>query len=97
MAHECPTDADCVLHPSNWFEKEVGRAARDGHQKMMRPEGFGLEFYLYFRPGLLVIAESKPPGCALSTPERVPGNLTVEQLTGWVHRNSTRLGCLPRE
>ena len=80
---------------SQWFVNECARAAREGHQKMMRPEGVGEGLYLYFRPGRLELSEHAPSGCELGTPERAPRHLTVEQLTAWVHRNSTRLGCLP--
>ena len=82
---------------AQWFVNECARAAKLGHARMMSPEGVGDGLYLYFRRGELALLEDGPPGYELGTGERVPGNVTVEQLTAWVHQRSTRLPCLPDE
>lgn len=82
---------------SQWFVNECARAARLGHAKMMAAGGASDELYLYYRRGELALLPDKLEGFELGCSERVPGNLTVEQLTGWVHQRATRLPCLPNE
>lgn len=80
---------------AQWFVNECARAARAGHACMMR-DPFA-ELHLYYKRGRLALfgdTDSKE-GYSLGDPVKVPGNLTVEQLTGWVHARAARLDCLP--
>ena len=86
---------------SQWFVNECARAAKAGHALLMRPEGVTDGLYLYYRPGELALlgdierAVAGDVGYELGTPERVPENLTVQQLTRWVNERAARLPCLP--
>jgi len=84
---------------SQWFIGECSRAAKAGHARMMSAGGVADGLYLYYRPGELALLASDVPheGYELGCSERVPGHLTLEQLTGWVHQRATRLGCLPSD
>lgn len=79
-----------------WFVAKVAQCARDGFALAMSRDFSGEPLYLYFKRGDLRFAHEAPGeewelGCG----ERMPLNLTQEQLTGWVHTRSTRLSCLP--
>lgn len=85
-----------AVNYSQWFVEEVARCAREGWKALGATNC--AEHYLYYKALSLVIAQDKPsPEYQLATPERVPGNLTIDGLTAWVHRRSTRLPILPTE
>ncbi len=79
---------------SQWFNEACSKAARDGHLRMMRPEGFGREFFLWFGELFLEIAPDCPKeGACIAG--LVPSDRTSEQLGMWVRDKAARLPILP--
>jgi hypothetical protein len=76
---------------------ETARAAREAHTRLMRDPFTTL--YVYFKPMRIeAIAEGEPTdGYTLAWPERVPGNLTADQLVQWFAARTGRVPYLTEE
>lgn len=84
---------------SIWYLEETHKAARSAFDQLIASAG-STELYLYAKPGAIRVAPEKPEGFdlgSLVTGERVPGHLTVEQLTYWIRTHTDRFPCLPNE
>jgi hypothetical protein len=56
------------------------------------------ELYAYYKPGALCAAYDAPgPEWKLAINERLPCNLTEDQLTAWIHDRIVRVPFLPAE
>lgn len=81
---------------SIWHTEECARSAREGF-KSLCANPFEAH-YLWYKTLSLVVAPDKPDATyELGDPQRVPGDLTVMQLTAWIHTRSTRLSILPAD
>lgn len=61
--------------------------------KMIQTANF--QIYLYFRPGKLLPAFDRPEGYELAINQRLPPNLTPDQLKVWIHERIGRVPFLP--
>ncbi len=81
-----------------WYNEATYKVAKDMWADMMRNMGYR-SLWLYFKPFGLAFTfageDETPEGFELATGERVPCNLTVEQLTMWVRKNTGRVNVLP--
>lgn len=75
-----------------FHNEENARVARDAHAQLMRDPT--LELFVYFTPMRLHAATESPEGAQLAFGERVPGNLTVDQLIYWVAARTARVPYL---
>lgn len=72
-------------------------AARKAHARQMRGE---YELYVYFLPGggrIEAHPESPGPEWELAWPERLPANLTVDQMVRYFAERTGRLPYLPND
>lgn len=80
-----------------WLWEQSATAAREAWQTYMRGECSTC--YLHYKQGELrafpEYLDAPAAGYALGEAERMPSNLTVEQLTRWVYDRARRLPCLP--
>lgn len=79
---------------AQYHVNEVSRAARAAHARLMRGDFATLHVY-YKSMKLEAFAEGECPtgeGWTLAWPERVPGNLSVDQLCAWF---AARAGRVP--
>ena len=82
---------------SQWFNEATHQLAKDCF-KLLGETGCAA-CWIYFKPnGLEFIVrgeEENTEGYQLVTSERVPGNLTVEQLTLWIRKFAQSVPVLP--
>lgn len=76
--------------------EESARVAREAFSSIVRNP---VEHYLYYKPmGLeLAVAPDAPQGFELGHPQRVPPNLTVDQMAQWIEERAGRLPVLSGE
>jgi hypothetical protein len=82
--------SDALFH-----NNETARAARAAHALLMRDPTLAL--YVYYKPRRLEAFAVRPDDddvWTLAWPERVPGNLTVDQLIYWFASRSGRVPYL---
>lgn len=79
-----------------WYIEATARVAKEAFAALNATAGTG-ELYLYYKPNGLAfaVAPDAPEGFALVTGERIPGNMTVEQLTFWVRARTGSVPVLP--
>jgi hypothetical protein len=76
------------------FESMVRSAVNQGWQECMQHGGL-YSLYLCYRPGSLIFAYELPDGYELACGERMPTNITKEQLYNWVYTLTKGIPCLP--
>ena len=79
-----------------WVWDAADQASESGHTRMMRDPWTAV--YLYCRPGSVTTRQdgNEPEmGYQLVTDERLPINMTRQQLCIWIHERLRRAPCLP--
>jgi hypothetical protein len=76
------------------FESMVRSAVDQVWHECMR-HGDWYSLYLYYRPGSLIFACELPNGYELVCGERMPTNITKDQLYKWVYDLTKGIPCLP--
>jgi len=85
------------MNYSIWFTEATRRVAEQADQ-LLRSTGCATH-YLYYKPrGLefrVLCEDSTHEGLELVVGEKVPGHLTLEQLTSWVRQHASSCPVLP--
>lgn len=78
-----------------WLDKKARETANQWF--VLQTNNIFESYYLYFKPGELLVSPETPKGFELATGERIKPNQTIEQCQAWIFKVAWKLPILPQE